>query len=106
MQAGEGFASFGCEGVEVGEELLAGFEGCGGEWGGGHIHHIGGEDVGAESTKGGDVDGEVAHGHGLVVTLEGGVAFGDALEGGASALHLSVEVLQEDFGDSHVAWLL
>ena len=33
--------------------------------------------------------------------LEVGVVFGDALEGGAGALHLGVEVLEESFGDRH-----
>ncbi len=52
-------AGFGGEGVEVGEELLAGLEDHGREFLGRHIEDVGGEDGAAELRQSGDVDGEV-----------------------------------------------
>ena len=47
------------------------------------------------------MDGEAPHRHGLFVTLEFGVGFGDPFERGAGTLHLGIKVQEEDFGDRH-----
>lgn len=89
--------------VKGGEHGFCGFEDEVrlGELAVGHVHAGFGEDVLGEEWQGGDVHGETAHGHGLVVTLVVGLFVGDALEGAASAGHFSVEVFEEKFGDGH-----
>jgi GTPase involved in cell partitioning and DNA repair len=52
---------------------------------------------GAEGGQGGDVHGELAEGHGLLVTLEFGDVFGDAIEDTARHGDFHVVVLEEDF---------
>ena len=94
-------SGFGGSGVELAKELFAGLEDHGWELVGCEIEDVGGEDDAAKLRQGGDVDGEAAHRHGFVVTLEFRVGFGDPLQRGAGALHLGIKVLEEDFGDRH-----
>ena len=100
---GEGGAAVGGVGVEGGEGVLAGGEGLVGPvWlGVGHVHAGGGEDGFAEDGQRGDVHGEFAERHGLVVTLEVGIVFGDALEDAAGHGDFDVVVLEEEFSGGH-----
>ena len=98
LRQAAGASSRFCSGIRGGSE----FERDVGTFGGGHVHSVVKDDVGAEEGKGGAVHGEFAEDHGLVVTLPVVLAFGDALEGAAGVGDFGVEVLEEDFSDGHV----
>ena len=98
-ESGPGFSGKSIEGFK---QLLTRLKFEGGKLGGGEIHARRGENAGAEAGKTGDVNGEPAHGHRFVVTLEVGLVGWDALKCGAGSGHFVVEVLEENFGDRHV----
>lgn len=98
---GECGSGFGGKGIEGLKQLFTRLKFQGGEFGGGEIHARRGENVSAEAGQAGDVDGETAHGHGFVMTLEIGLVGWDALKRGAGSGHFVIEVLEENFCDSH-----
>jgi hypothetical protein len=102
---GDGLATSCCAFVELVETGFAGLkdEGCLRARGLGEVHAVVEDDVGAEEGEGGAVYGEFAERHGFVVTPPVVFAFGDALEGAASVGDFDVVVLEENFGDGHVA---
>ena len=99
---GEGGAAFGGAGVEVGEGCSRADEGrCVGHLVVARSMPSRGEDSEPKTGRVATCMARRAEGHGFVVTLEVGIDFGDALEGGAGVGHLDVVVLEEDFCDGH-----
>jgi hypothetical protein len=90
-------ASFGGRAIKFSEQVSGGLEGKVREFLLSHVHAGSGENHGTEFGEAGGVEREAADGHGFLVGLPLGIAFGNSLEGAAGVLNFSVVVEKQDF---------